>query len=137
MNGLWKNKLSGWNHKDSKRKSQNFNKYRKEKAKAILKNFSKDIRTPPKLDGRKKPYENFVDLEGKIIYETIYGKEIEGWEYYTFGLDGFGGSKHRKHISSELKAYERNAVNRYIHKGDWNAVMSYRGQKNTVSWDMS
>ncbi len=137
MKGLWKNELSGWNSKDTRRKSQNFNQYRRENAKAIFSNFaSRKRRTSPKLFGRVQPYKVELDLDGWEITDFIYGKEVQGWEYCTFGLDGSGGSKHRRNARKDVKRVENHAVSQYISKGDWDVVLDYRGMRSTVSWDM-
>lgn len=131
MKGLWKNNLSGWNNKDTKRKSQTFSQYRKENAKSLFRTFSSRYnRNTPKLKGRVIP---FIDLEDCHI---IYGKEVMGWEYQTFGLDGSSGSKHRKRVRKDIKRVENAAVSKWIKKGDWEEVLDYRGIKKTVSWDM-
>lgn len=47
MKGLWKNKLGGWNHKDTKRKKQTFNNVLRDKGRAVLnKNRRGDLNRP-------------------------------------------------------------------------------------------
>ena len=63
MQGLWKNELSGWNHKNTKRKKQNFNHFLKDKIKGIYKN-SDEIRSNSNKLKEDSPYVNkFYKIE--------------------------------------------------------------------------
>ena len=136
MQGLWKNKLGGWNTKGEKRKSQNFNKYRKENAKYHIQNDgitkSKNSSQLKKRTDNKDYVYGLDDLD-----EMLFNKPFQGWEYYIIGLDGCSGSKHRKDAVTHIKAIERMAVRNYISNENWDEVLDYRGMKRTVDWDMS
>ena len=132
MQGLWKNKLGGWDKKDCKRKSQNFNKYRKENAKYEIRNSE---RTNSKYIRRtnNKDYDYGLD----DCDTMLFNKPFQDWEYYTVGLDGTGGSKHRKIAIKDIRGIERTAVNNYIQHEDWDKVLDYHGMKKTVLWDIT
>ena len=79
MNGLWKENLGGWNHKDSKRKKQSRNNTLRDKGRALLKiQETKDIGIREEGDVEyidpKKVYKNNFYIE---IWKIIISKEDE------------------------------------------------------------
>ena len=131
MKGLWKNNISGWNHKDFKRKKIKLKHYRIENGKWFIKNIDV-IRLEKNKETRTKFSYSLNEIE-----DSIYNKRVIGYEYYKLGLNGCSGSKHRGDATNHINAIRRMATRTYIKKENWDKVFDYHGMKKTVDWDIS
>jgi hypothetical protein len=113
MKGLWKNKLSGYNSKGDKRKSQTFKQY-------VSDNSVYNIRNDKYIVDKDIFY-----LKNKPINKCIvYGK-----------LDDF--NKRRKYEVNRVHRSVRAKVRDYIKKSDWDVEIPYVYGQKSVDWNVS
>ena len=101
MQGLWKTKVAGWNHKGVKRKSCLRKHLLKDKARFVrkLKYFSVEN---PKV----------LDKDSKDIYDEIFTRpNIKFWKMYSSHID----------IRTTVERRVRTSVKNWITKADWDS----------------
>jgi hypothetical protein len=105
MNGLWKENVSGWNHKDTRRKKQSRKHYIKDKGKAIYLKFGRN--------GKHTADKNVfrIENEQEIIYNPYHYMDIKKYaevfniEIVYYELDDNGLEDKNKPVFKNLNVY--------------------------------
>jgi hypothetical protein len=113
MKGLWKNKLSGYNAKGEKRKSQNFNKY-------VLDNAVYNLTNNKYVEDKDDYY-----LNNKLIRSDIAYRK----------LDDF--NKRAQFEANNVDRCVRCRVREYISRGDWEAEVKPVYGEKSIAWLVS
>ena len=156
MNGLWKEKLGGWNHKDSKRKKQTRNNMYRDRGRQLIHAFDgynrvnladetvfrieKAQRITYDAGNYVSPYSGELipskmvtrDFTHRSDKKFMYGKYLPNWKWYTF----FGDGKRRGIAQRYANSKDRLRLREWIQKGDWDKDIPTHYLSKSIAWEV-
>ena len=130
MNGLWKEAVGGWNHKDSKRKRQSRKHTLKDKGRALLNAYDSFRRGIKKENADIFRQEGASDRSCYTTREFLYNKPLYSHTRYSFYCDG----ARRKYGQKLANKMSRNNCKKWIRNGDFDKEIKNHPYEKSIAW---
>lgn len=124
MQGLWKNKLSGYNNKDSRRKRNRRKHFIKDKGAAIVKRIG---------------YGSTKHKNGTFLSPLVYRDENEGREFlynkpFYWTDIRFDKGRRKAYAKKMIDRQVRASVREWISRGDWDKERRTSDYERSFAW---